>query len=232
MPSTPSAKPKWKKKRKINVEDAKHVNAIRKKLGTLGSDDELDEEGLNTKKGYDVIICGTNLIKSILACALSQTGKKSVLHCDGSFYYGDYDVNITSLNDLFKWCMDRLGNQEKDVVKDELNVMTMDEYITLNRDGGLADLCIHSFSSNGFLNEDDKNKKDYFYSIEIKVGMEVHITSFDMIGTVSSIQINDAITTLGIELSSWSLANNKHPIIYIPSTSTNPPTMKQYNTKL
>ena len=43
-----------------------------------------DEEGLLQK--YDVIICGTGLVQSILASALARAGK-SVLHCDGNDYY-------------------------------------------------------------------------------------------------------------------------------------------------
>eukprot|EP00985_Skeletonema_marinoi_P015979 scaffold8440_cov68-Skeletonema_marinoi.AAC.2 len=40
---------------------------------------------------YDVIICGTDLIQSILSSALSRVGKK-VLHCDGNDWYGGFDA--------------------------------------------------------------------------------------------------------------------------------------------
>jgi RAB protein geranylgeranyltransferase component A len=48
-----------------------------------------DEEGLLLH--YDVVLCGTGLVQSILASALARAGK-SVLHCDGNDYYGEYDA--------------------------------------------------------------------------------------------------------------------------------------------
>ena len=47
-----------------------------------------DDDDATTKKDdeYDVIICGTDLIQSILSSALSRAGKK-VLHCDGKYFY-------------------------------------------------------------------------------------------------------------------------------------------------
>lgn len=51
-----------------------------------------DEEGLLSK--YDVVICGTGLIQSILASALTRAGK-SVLHCDAEGYYGELDAVLT-----------------------------------------------------------------------------------------------------------------------------------------
>ena len=51
-----------------------------------------DEEGLLLQ--YDVIICGTGLVQSILASALARAGK-SVIHCDGNDYYGEYDAVVS-----------------------------------------------------------------------------------------------------------------------------------------
>jgi RAB protein geranylgeranyltransferase component A len=48
-----------------------------------------DEEGLLLE--YDVIVCGTGLVQSILASALARAGK-SVLHCDGADHYGEMDA--------------------------------------------------------------------------------------------------------------------------------------------
>ena len=44
---------------------------------------------------YDVVICGTDLIQSILSSALSRAGKK-VLHCDGNEWYGGFDAVLSS----------------------------------------------------------------------------------------------------------------------------------------
>jgi RAB protein geranylgeranyltransferase component A len=51
-----------------------------------------DEEGLLTK--YDVVVCGTGLVQSILASALARAGK-SVLHCDAQGYYGELDAVLS-----------------------------------------------------------------------------------------------------------------------------------------
>ncbi|KAL7441106.1 hypothetical protein ACHAXH_008467 [Discostella pseudostelligera] len=40
---------------------------------------------------YDVVICGTDLIQSVLSSALSRAGKR-VLHCDGREWYGGFDA--------------------------------------------------------------------------------------------------------------------------------------------
>jgi Rab proteins geranylgeranyltransferase component A len=48
-----------------------------------------DEEGLLLE--YDVIICGTGLVQSIVASALARAGK-SVLHVDGAGHYGEMDA--------------------------------------------------------------------------------------------------------------------------------------------
>mmetsp|Transcript_19478 Transcript_19478/g.41678 ORF Transcript_19478/g.41678 Transcript_19478/m.41678 type:complete len:787 (-) Transcript_19478:33-2393(-) len=51
---------------------------------------------------YDVIVCGTDLIQSILSSALSRAGKK-VLHCDGNEWYGGFDavLHVGSTLDAF-----------------------------------------------------------------------------------------------------------------------------------
>ena len=45
-----------------------------------------DDAATRKEDEYDVIICGTDLIQSILSSALSRAGKK-VLHCDGEYFY-------------------------------------------------------------------------------------------------------------------------------------------------
>ena len=48
-----------------------------------------DEEGL--LRQYDVILCGTGLVQSIVASALARAGK-TVLHCDAADFYGQGDA--------------------------------------------------------------------------------------------------------------------------------------------
>jgi len=52
---------------------------------------------------YDVIVCGTGLVESILSGCLSQSGKK-VLHLDENGYYGGEgaSLNLTKLWKLFR----------------------------------------------------------------------------------------------------------------------------------
>lgn len=64
--------------------------------GTTTDDEEekatTDDEGL--LKSYDVILCGTGLVQSILASALARAGR-SVLHVDGNDYYGGLEAAWT-----------------------------------------------------------------------------------------------------------------------------------------
>jgi hypothetical protein len=55
----------------------------------VDGDTPRDDEGLLLD--YDVVLCGTGLVQSILASALARAGK-TVLHCDASDYYGELDA--------------------------------------------------------------------------------------------------------------------------------------------
>ncbi len=46
-------------------------------------------------RDYDVVLCGTDLVQSILSSALSRAGKR-VLHVDGSEWYGGLDAVLHS----------------------------------------------------------------------------------------------------------------------------------------
>eukprot|EP01082_Thalassiosira_pseudonana_P010840 g10405.t1 g10405 contig4:1814066-1816490(+) len=55
---------------------------------------------------YDVVICGTDLVQSILSSALSRAGKK-VLHCDGNEWYGGFDAVLyagSTLDSFIEGC--------------------------------------------------------------------------------------------------------------------------------
>jgi RAB protein geranylgeranyltransferase component A len=67
-----------------------------------------DDEGLLLH--YDVILCGTGLVQSMLASALTRAGK-SVLHCDGNNYYGEYDAVVSR---SFDWEQSQEENLGKD----------------------------------------------------------------------------------------------------------------------
>ncbi|KAL7537474.1 hypothetical protein ACHAWF_005789 [Thalassiosira exigua] len=69
----------------------------------------------STQGGYDVVICGTDLIQSILSSALSRAGKK-VLHCDGNEWYGGLDTVMhggSTLDSFIERCLNHAMPQEE-----------------------------------------------------------------------------------------------------------------------
>ena len=70
----------------MNIDDS--FSGIKDEKMTAPTATESEEE---KREMYDVIICGTDLIQSILSSALSRAGKK-VLHCDGNDWYGGFDA--------------------------------------------------------------------------------------------------------------------------------------------
>lgn len=69
-----------------------------------------------TQDVYDVIICGTDLVQSILSSALSRAGKK-VLHCDGNDWYGGFDAVLYgggTLDLFIEQCMDNQLQEKVD----------------------------------------------------------------------------------------------------------------------
>eukprot|EP00978_Attheya_sp_CCMP212_P043361 scaffold281403_cov46-Attheya_sp.AAC.1 len=58
--------------------------------------EEEDYEGLLVK-GYQVVLCGTGLVQSILASALARAGLDT-LHCDAMPYYGEFDTVLKRLS--------------------------------------------------------------------------------------------------------------------------------------
>ena len=67
-------------------------------------DNESDEKEEDTKENnkYDLIIEGTGLIESIVACAAARCGRR-VLHLDSNDYYGCNSASFP-LSDFLTWC--------------------------------------------------------------------------------------------------------------------------------
>ena len=128
-------------------------------------DPDLDEEGLS-KSGYDVVICGTGLVQSILASALARAGK-SVLHCDGNDHYGELDA-VLSLDHMAEWAqkhtpddgsdskasvttgpsiMESHPGNEQTHANSQLPLSDQEVIIDLDPAGGCAGLVVHSCSS-------------------------------------------------------------------------------------
>ena len=101
---------------------------------------------------YDVIICGTDLIQSILSSALSRAGK-NVLHCDGNEWYGGFDAVLytgSTLDCFIEGCQEAIAhnstekNENKSCsISGEFSEEEVDDLELLPREK-YADLKLHS----------------------------------------------------------------------------------------
>jgi len=126
------------------------------------SDDDLT-------KSYDIVICGTGLVQSILASSLALVGK-SVLHCDSQDIYGELDASY-GLTDLISWVEQHHHHQQQQPQKDcrrgynyhpnTLNVSTADtnNTTTVHPKGSLATLHIHSYRQSWTQEEAQQSRK-------------------------------------------------------------------------
>jgi RAB protein geranylgeranyltransferase component A len=72
---------------------------------------------------YDVVVCGTDLIQSILSSALSRAGKR-VLHCDGNEWYGGFDAVLSggsTLDSFIEGCEQSTGAKAAGGLNFEIN---------------------------------------------------------------------------------------------------------------
>jgi RAB protein geranylgeranyltransferase component A len=192
---------------------------------------KLDEEGLALE--YDVAICGTGLVQSILASALARAGK-SVLHCDGADYYGELDA-VWNLPMIEKFLErkdnenDAGGNasgegcQDDDDDDDDDDANAAKDTVLLAPDGGRSSLRWHrSYCSSSLpLKSEEIN-------FGIRVGTNVKTPFGD--GRVRSIRrpsqndndndqqngpTSPSSIAVQIELHKWNLADGRSPIVYI-----------------
>ena len=98
---------------------------------------------------YDVIICGTDLIQSILSSALSRAGKK-VLHCDGNEWYGGFDAVLyggSTLDSFIEGCEELQKDKDDDgdtKNSEEVKMKTDASSIQLLPRGKYGHLRLHS----------------------------------------------------------------------------------------
>ncbi len=160
-----------------------------------------DEEGLLLE--YDVIICGTGLVQSILAAALARAGK-SVLHCDGDDSYGELDAvwNFSKLDDeqRLQKAQHLQGLQRQQPCPSTGNVDIDDSIIPLASDGATRSLQFHSFRRKTCLG--------------IEIGSPVHTPLGK--GTVRTVPTGKDITSnsVAIALDDWTLADGSTPLSY------------------
>jgi RAB protein geranylgeranyltransferase component A len=180
-----------------------------------------DEEGL-LLAGYDVIVCGTGLVQSIVASALARAGK-SVLHCDGAEHYGELDAvwnGLTSLEEIRKRTKEQEEQQEREEPKVEpvpaatttstTTTSTTPMPIPLSPKGGTNSLRWHA------------TKKTTTFGIGVGTKVQTPYGS----GVVQSLDTNPTTSTttprftLAIALDQWKMADGTSPVLYVGTTWT------------
>lgn len=164
------------------------------------NDDEpaRDDEGLLLE--YDVAICGTGLVQSILASALTRAGK-SVLHCDGADYYGELDAvwNLSLIQELWEEQEGCQQSNSASVLEEARRSIPMSSEIgtsiPLSPEGARTSFRWHS--------------RVVVRSHGIEIGTKVKTPYGN--GVVQSI----STTAVGIELNEWKLANGKSPTVFV-----------------
>ena len=81
---------------------------------------------------YDLIVDGTGLVESIVACAASRSGK-SVLHLDSNDYYGCNSASFP-LQDFLSWC--------RAAIQKEKSTISLLDASTNIRIGGVLDFAV------------------------------------------------------------------------------------------
>eukprot|EP00986_Skeletonema_menzelii_P008631 scaffold3738_cov151-Skeletonema_menzelii.AAC.2 len=114
-----------------------------------------------TQDAYDVIICGTDLVQSILSSALSRAGKK-VLHCDGNDWYGGFDAVLYgggTLDLFLEQCMENQRQEDNNVVEDvsDGGIESGKEFISILPKEKYASLRLHSQTVLPQENSNDKS---------------------------------------------------------------------------
>lgn len=148
---------------------------------------------------YDVILCGTGLVQSILASALARVGK-SVLHCDAQGHYGELDTvwSLPFLQEQLKvW---NPLQQEQGEATHHATTSTHHhhiESIPLHPQGAIQSLEILSSHTTA--------------TFPMDVGTKV-VTPYGP-GTVHELPLASS-PKLVITLDGWTLANGKAPIVY------------------
>jgi RAB protein geranylgeranyltransferase component A len=160
-----------------------------------------DDEGLLWK--YDVVLCGTGLVQSILASALTRAGK-TVLHCDGADSYGEMDAVWTfgMIDDMMK---EANGRSAVPPVEEDFSCISSETMWRLSPKGGMASLEFHSQHTTKYLGIQQGTEVKSPYGAAI-------VRSIQRLPSPRQI-------SLQLELKDWKLANKISPIVYINFTT-------------
>ena len=165
-----------------------------------------DAEGLLLK--YDVIVCGTGLVQSIVASALARAGK-TVLHVDGAGYYGELDAVWS-----YDVCKKDLTNLQQEQDQKQKQEQEQIQQSTATQDG-----TTESSSSTGTfisLAYQGANQSFRLYSNSETIPCSIHVGTLVKTpygtGTVERLEVDKLV----VRLTSWKLAHptGSYPMAY------------------
>jgi Rab proteins geranylgeranyltransferase component A len=175
-----------------------------------------DAEGL--LQHYDVVLCGTGLIQSILASALTRAGL-TVLHCDGSDYYGELDAvwTLPYLQEQFR--QSQATNAESTLKEPENNAIDNHEQ---SESSTLDTLQSTSLNDSYALHPRGSLSSLKLLSLDVPTKFPLHVGSKVATpygkGTITSwtpTDSNDSIIRVVVTLDAWKLANATSPTLHM-----------------
>eukprot|EP00978_Attheya_sp_CCMP212_P003679 scaffold7745_cov55-Attheya_sp.AAC.6 len=172
--------------------------------------EEEDEEGLLVK-GYEVVLCGTGLVQSILASALARAGL-DILHCDAMPYYGEFDAVLT-------W--DQFASTTNDAATTRTPMTTSSSSTIGSNDEDASVLTLQSPTSMQIHSSSLQPTTTTMEMAEWKVGTELS-TPYGpgrLVSLPSSFSpLKDSVV---VELTEWKLANQTCPRVYFGANNNN-----------
>ena len=181
-----------------------------------------DDEGL-LLEGYDVIVCGTGLVQSIVASALARAGK-SVLHIDGANHYGELDA-VWNLSFLSK--QQQSFNETTTAAPPQSSSSSLPPTAIPLGSLSTSSLKWHSQTNQSTTTTSLIGSSSSICSIQIGT----HVQTPYGIGRVQALFNDDDNHQhrLEVSLDSWKLANGTSPMVYFGTTTTTPTTYNNNN---
>jgi len=190
---------------KVATPTTKSTNSVTKAL----DESPRDDEGLLFK--YDVVLCGTGLVQSILASALARAGK-TVLHCDAADYYGELDAVWTlpylQQQSVYERKEAISTDRDEERFDDPSSSSSSNNNIPLSPKGAFASLRIHSMHTTTAF----PVRKGH--QVSTPYGMGVYNGPVGVGKNVVG-QQHQQHASLSVSLTHWKLADGSHPTVYV-----------------
>jgi Rab proteins geranylgeranyltransferase component A len=175
----------------------------------------LDEEGLYTQ--YDVVLCGTGLVQSILASALARYSNTiKILHIDGADHYGNLDAVYT-----YPYLLSQYEKQRESspTAMDTASVSASSP----NRDNNSNEnfvVPLHPMGEVSTLQFHSVTRTTQHCILKMKRQVETPYGTGIILNvltrpTATNTTTSDIFVTLVIQLTHWTLANQKQPKLYV-----------------